>query len=448
MSQTQNIDEAEVSGDSDDERAVRETLAESFEPITSSKQAKFYEKNGQSFEAIRNHYDGAHFFREFETNDGKTPSPFYKALHAEQRALRNGHVSQILTYPDTYLNAVLHLSDQEKHALEQNDLEFFESASRTRQGVIRFLAENPEYLDAIETGGKDILCHAKPGRGKTSFMLWEATIQNAEINDETVIWALTLDELEVLPLAPVMTLFVPEGVTITATAKPADWRLPSVEIALDDVFREVVTYSDPTEIFEKVVPGGIYGVLPDPHFRECERLVGAKYLSAWDAEEDEKDTPLRDFIHALLEVRAKRDVYLHHTTLVIDEYGDLVPENPEDNYHEEKDKVNEYPKRMGKMRKKNGSIVAAAHSLFEPAGEILDKQRWFATFPRTPVPSSSRRGIDNVPLPKEKPRKISTGTAFVWDENNYVEVSWPNPYSRSEWFGEIDIRYPRMEAQK
>jgi hypothetical protein len=77
---------------------------------------------------------------------------------------------------------------------------------------------------------------------------------------------------------------------------------------------------------------------------------------------------------------------------------------------------------------------------------VLEKERWFATFPRTPVPSASRAGLGDVALPSGKPKYLSIGSCYVWDSVNYVEVSWPNPYRRYDWHGEINIRYPGMEA--
>ncbi|MBP1985938.1 hypothetical protein [Halolamina salifodinae] len=427
----------------DGEKIVREMLANDFEPHLTSRQAKYHEKNGrQAFETINRHDDGANMFREF----GMTP--FWKALRREQRALERGEQSPVLQYPETYLNALVHVNDAEKAALEANDMRMFEDTSQTRRKTMEFLAEHPEYHSVLEDGGKDVHGHAKPGRGKSSFLNVVGTVRNAEINNDTIIWALTLDELEVLPLAPWMTILAPAGVDINAVAKPTAYQLPDVEIDLEDIFRDVVRYTDPIDIFEKVVPGGIYGVLPDPHFRLCEELVNATYISGPEADEPNEITPLRDYAHALLEVRAKRDVFLHRTTLIVDEFGDLVPENPEDNEHDEKDKVNEWPKRYGKLRKKDGSMFAMSHSLSEPTHKVLEKERWFATMPRTPVPSSSRAGLGDVALPSGKPKFLDVGSCFIWDSVNYVEVSWPNPYRRYDFQGQVDISYSGVEVRQ
>lgn len=435
----------------DGEQRVKQLLRESFEPHTSSRQAVYHAKNGRvPFSEIDRHDDGEQIFRGFERGleDGrsKTLEPFWKLLESQQRALDRDEPAQVLEFPQTFLNALVHLNDAEKQALEQNDLAMFEDAPRTRRKVLEFLAQHPEYLSVIEDGGKEIHSHAKPGRGKSSFMNMVLGVRNAEINHETVLYALTLDELEILPLAPWTTILKPAGTEVRVTAKPTDYRLPEVEIGLDDVFRDVIEYTDPIDVFEQVVPGGIYGVLPDPEFRQCEEIVNATYLSAWEAEEPTEVTPLRDFTHALLEVRAKHDVYLHPTTLVVDEFGDVVPQNPEDNHHDEHTKVKEWPRRFGKGRKKNLSLGVASHTLDETDSGVLSKERWFATFPRTPVPSSSRSGLGNVPVPRDKPRHMDLGECVVWDSVNYVEISWPNPYRRYDWHGEIVIDYPGMEA--
>lgn len=428
----------------DKEAEVRRLLRESFEPWEKSRQAVYYDR-GQRPEFIEmdRHDDGGRVYQDFGMK------PFHKLLKREQRRLEREGRAQVLEYPSTYLNALVHLNDMEKNLLERNDLSApeIQNAPRTRRKVLEFLAENPEYLRVQEDGGTDFHLHSKPGRGKTSFLNMVGVVRNLEINWDTVLWILTLDELEILPLAPWTTILKPAGVEVKVTAKPSQYWLPDVEVALDDVFRDVVEYTDPVDLFEKVVPGGFYGVLPDPRFRKCEKLVRANYTSAWEAEKPSEVTPLRDFTHAVLEVRAREDVFLHQTTLIKDELGDLLPSNPENNEHDEKTKVKEWPKRYGKARKKNCSFVGASHNLFEIDEDVIRKERWFVQMPKSPVPSSSRAGLGDVPHTKRQVKGLDIGQALVWDSENYVEIGWPNPYRRYDWHGEIDIQYPGMEAQ-
>jgi hypothetical protein len=420
------------------ETRIRQLLADDFDPWEKSRQAVYHDRNGREpFGGIDRHDDGEAMFREFGMK------PFHKVL---ERAERDEHPAY--TFPASYLNAVIHVDDAEIYALERGDLGYFDDAPRTRQRVMQWLARdgNEEILEILSDGGREIHAHAKPGKGKTSFANVIGTIRNAEVNNDTVMWCLTLDELEVLPVAPWMTACVPEGVKIDVEAKPKDYRLPSASIALGDVFRDVIEYSDPVDLFEKVVPGGIYGVFPDPKFRKCEKLTLANYNTAWEADEPGDVTPLRDFTHALLEVRARRDVFLHPTTLVIDEFGDLCPKNPEADASDTHRKVTEYPKRLGKMRKKNGSVIQLSHSLKRIHEDVLEKTRWFATMPQTPTPSSGLSGIGEVPLPDGYTRSMAKGQAAVWNATNYAPISWTNPYRRYDFVGEIAISYPEMEG--
>jgi hypothetical protein len=419
------------------EGGVRRRLAEDFAPWEKSRQAKYHEYNGRRpFSQLQNHDDGEAMYQQF----GMTP--FYKVL---ERAERRDH--PVYRFPAAYLNALLHVDDAEIWALEDGELAIVEDAPRTRRKVMEWVVDHPEVIDVLEDGGREWHAHAKPGKGKTSFANVVGTVRNAEINNDTVLWMLTLEELECLAVAPWMTILKPEGVAVEVEARPKDYRLPDrVSIDLTDVFRDVVEYTDPVDLFEKVVPGGIYGVLPDPRFRECEKLVRAAYNSAWEAEEHVEVTPLRDYIHAVLEVRARHDVFLHQTTMIVDEFGDLCPKNPEADESDLHAKVKEYPKRVGKARKKGLSIFHMSHSLKRIHEDVLEKERWFLTLPETPAPKSGLSGLGECPLPRsDYTSNFSKGEATSWNATNYADITWQNPYRRYDFRGEIHISYPEME---
>lgn len=446
---------------SDKEQAVREQLRRDFNaeywtedadvhPVrrtadvhpSQTRQAIYHDRTDDTqFEDLRHHHDAEEIYWAFPDENDNTLPPFHRIL---ARDARQG--GQATSWPSAYLNHLIHLDDAEMYALERGDLSIFEHAPRSRKRVVELLAK-PEYSDilmAMEDGGTGFHCHAKPGKGKTSFNIHNV-IRSVEVNNETYLWMLTLDECEPLPLAPWMTLAVPEGVTLDATAVPVRQDLPRTTIDPELVFRDTIRYSDPIDLLEQVVPGGIYGVLPDPRFRKCERLVRANYNTAWEADDAGDVTPLRDYSHAVLEARAKRDIYLHPTTMFIDEFGDLCPRNPEANEHDEYRKTKEFPNRLAKGRKKNLSVSVASHSLREVDEDILFKERCWVTFPNTPVPNCS--GIESCPLPKDKPLHIDPGSAFSWDTSNYVELDWPDPYKVQGFRGELKLSYPRMEAK-
>jgi len=420
---------------SDGEEQVRQLLRESFDPWEKSAQAVFHGYDGRLGwdEITQRHNDGERMYKDF----GLTP--FYKVL---QKAERRNH--PIYRFPSAYLDSIIHLDDSEKWALESGDLDALGDVPRTRRLVLEWLAENPDVLAEMSDGGTDIHGHSKPGKGKTSFANILGTVRNTEINNETVLWMLTLDELECLPVAPYMTLLAPAGVAITAEAVPVDPSLPSIEVGLDDVFRDVVRYENPTDVWETVVPGGIYGVLPDPGFRKCEQVTTCSYNRPDEADEPAEVTPLRDWIHAAVEVRAKDDVFLHRTTMIIDEMGDLLPKNPRADASDTYRKVDRWPATYGKARKKNLSVMGFSHSLKRIHEDVLEKERWFATFPKTPTPGDLA-GVGDVALPDGYTNSMNLGEAAVWNSTNYAPISWTNPYRTIAFNGEISLSYPRRE---
>ncbi len=108
---------------------------------------------------------------------------------------------------------------------------------------------------------------------------------------------------------------------------------------------------------QKIVPGGLYAVLPDPLFRGCEQLTQSTYTPAREAENPSEVTPLRDVNFAFLKSRAVDDEFLHPTLMVNDEFSDLVPLNPEADENDTNRKVKDFPKALGKARKKNLSTM-------------------------------------------------------------------------------------------
>ncbi|MFC7047275.1 hypothetical protein ACFQH6_19370 [Halobacteriaceae archaeon GCM10025711] len=420
---------------------VREMLREDFTPHDTSKQALYHEHDGKwRFEDIsQRHHDGEQLYKDLGLK------PFDRVL---EKAAKTGH--PVHRFPDTFLSSIIHTDDRDLLALEEGDLDYFAEQPRTRQRVMAWLADHPEVVEHLDDGGREIHGHSKPGKGKTSFVNVVGVGRNLEVNNDTILWMLmgdesgAIDEFEMLPVVRYMTALVPKDVEIQVTANPVDYRLPEVEVELDDVFRDVVEYEDPVDLFDKVVPGGLYGVLPDPQFRGCERIMAAAYNHPGEVDEPGEVTPLRDFVFAVHKVRAKYDVYLHPTTLIVDEFGDLLPKNPEADASDKHRKVTDWPATYGKMRKKNGSLFAMSHSLKRVHEDVLEKERWFATFPMTPTPSPMS-GLGEVGLPKGYTKHMNKGQAAIWNGLHYAPVSWPNPYRGYEFNGEISISYPEWQ---
>ncbi|MDG5775966.1 hypothetical protein VB773_14255 [Haloarculaceae archaeon H-GB2-1] len=431
------------------EQEVIEQLHGDFEPWTKSRQARYHSDScNKSWSRLEKyHNDGERMYKDF----GLTP--MHKALAKESRksqryGMEDAH--PVYRYPSAYLDALIHIDDAEKWALEdgRTDDPIIAEQPRPRRKVLEWLArpENGHVLDAMGDGGTDLHAHSEPGEGKTSLANMIGGVRMPEVNNETVLWYLTLDELECLPLAPFMTVAVPAGVEIEVEAKPRDHRLPDVEIDLTDVFRDTISYDSPRDLMQQIVPGGLYAVLPDPLFRGCEKLTTATYTPAREAEEPAEVTPLRDNIFAMVTTRAKDDEFLHPTTAIIDEAGDLLPLNPEADENDTNRKVKEYPKVYGKARKKNFSALVLSHSVARIDEGVREKERWFVTMPNTPAPSSTLSGIGKVPIKSDYAMRLSKGEAVVWRNQHFCEISWPNPYRRYEFRGEVSIRYPTREV--
>jgi hypothetical protein len=433
---------------------VLDQLHKDFESWDKSRQA-VYHATEKSWGRLQNyHNDGERIYKDFSDTNRNSMKPFFKKLESLTRTARlegkeNSH--PVYRYPSAYLDAIIHVDDAELWALEEGrtDDDIIADQQRTRRKVLEWLAreENSHVLKAMGDGGTDIWAHSKPGGGKTSFANVIGGIRMPEINNETLLWMLTLDELECLPLAPYMTVAVPEGVEYEVHAKPRNPTLPTTEIELTDVFRDTIEYRTPRDLMTKIVPGGLYAVLPDPLFRGCEKQTTATYTPAREADEPAEVTPLRDVNFAFMDTRAKDDEFLHSTTMVHDEFSDLVPLNPEADENDQNRKVKGYPVSQGKGRKKNLSTMTLSHSVARVDEGVREKTRWFVTMPKTPPPSASLSGIGNVPIDKHYINRFAdrTGRAVIWRDQNYTPIEWPNPYRNYEFRGEISVSYPRRE---
>jgi hypothetical protein len=421
------------------EEDVREWVREEFSSHDKSKQAYYHDSGGTFYleQQGNRHHDGRQIVKHFGAK------PFWKVLEDIEESNHPAY-----RYPSAYLNGLIHVSDSDIWALERGDLDRFADEPVPRRRVMEWLAkpENRQILEAMDDGGIGWHAHSKPGKGKTSAANFLVGGRMTEINNETVLWQLTLEECEILPLAPFTTLAMPEGVRVDIEASPRDDRLPRVSIDPSDVFRDTIRYSDPVDLLEQTCPGAIYGVLPDPHFRGCERLVEAKFTSAWNAEGTEENSSLVEWMHGLVHARAKKDVTLHPTTAVIDEAGDMLPIRPENNDNDLRSKVKSFAEAYGKARKKNLSCIFMSHSLatFEPT--VREKERLWMTMPETPTPSGSLTGLpDDIPIIGNYASRLTKGEATVWNSMNYVDISWPNPYRTYGFEGEISISYPERE---
>lgn len=423
---------------------------------TKSRQARYHANDDvESIDELHTApHDGEKIYQYFSKDTkkaaGRSLKPFHKVLKQGERI---DH--PIVKFPSAYLDALIHVDDAEIWALEDGDIGYFEEqgAPRTRIEVMKWISEHPDVIERLSDGGTDMHAHSKPGKGKTSFGMLPGVVRMMEVNNETVLWPLPADktglveEAEVLPLAPWMTLLRPKGVKIGAEFVPKNPRLDKVDVDLTTPhpFRDVIEYEDPVDILENiVVRGGAYAILPDPRFRECERLTATNYISPWDAEDINEVTRLRHWDHALMAARAKADQFLHPSVQIEDEFSDLVPMNPRADASDTYAKVKSWPEVYGKARKKNHSLLSMSHSISRIDEDVLEKERWFVTMPDTDVPGSVP-GISNPPISKQFMHGKKLGTAVVWNTTRFSEISWSNPYRTIDFRGELNIYYPEWQ---
>lgn len=417
-------------------------------PHTNTKQALAHSR-GESWDVDDIHnrpHDGEFLYRYFGI------SPFHKVLKRLEHQEHN-----VVRFPGAYLDALIHVDDSEIWALEDGDLGYFEEQGvpRTRLEVLKWVADRPDIIGALSDGGTDMHAHSKPGKGKTSFGMLPGIVRLMEVNNETVLWPLPADktgkveEVEMLPLAPFMTLLKPKGVEVAAEFVPKNPRLEKLPVDLSTPFpfRSVIEYEDPIDILENIViQGGAYAILPDPRFRGCQRLTATNYNTPHEAEDISEVTRLRHWDHALLAARAKADQFLHYSTQIEDEFSDLVPMNARADASDTYLKTDQWPEVYGKARKKNHSLISMSHSLKRIDEDVLEKERWFVTMPDTDVPRSVP-GIQNVPVFSDYTKNWDVGSAVIWESTNYADISWENPYRVIDFQGELNIYYPGwMEA--
>ena len=87
-------------------------------------------------------------------------------------------------------------------------------------------------VDEVD-GGTDWLARGKPGTGKSTLANY-LVVRLLEVNDEKVVWRGSSSRSEWLPLAPWTTLYLPDGVDISARHEQKGRRSDPVDLALEE----------------------------------------------------------------------------------------------------------------------------------------------------------------------------------------------------------------------
>lgn len=420
-------------------------ITNAFEPYTASRQAVLIkgQKEDLSDEKIQKKLtnrdlDGERIYLDFGIK------PFYKVLRNLER---KDH--PVAKYPSAYLANLLHLTKYELWELEDQELDL-EQYPKPRRKVLEWVLEDPERIDKLEAGGTDFYAYSKPGKGKTTVAL-DTAIKLMQLNNETCIWAGTSNETEWIPLAPYTTVALPERVKIDVTATPMNPDFGRREISFRDIARDVIYYKNPEDLVKKLIPGQFYVVFPDPHFRECERLTGYNYNDAWSVNDATKVTPTKHWWFAFWRARLHKDLYMHRTSIFIDELRNLLYQGSAKDEHDTLQKVEMWIETMAEARKKNVSFFGMSHTLGEIHHDFRDKLRWIITMNNTPLPEGSVKRIGKCPVPDGWTSKMSKGEAVIWRggrKSHYAPISTPNLKKiGTNWKGEISVTYTGLQRR-
>lgn len=391
--------------------------------------------------------DGANIYRQFGLE------PLNKFLI---RAVRMDH--PVAEHPKALAHFLTHIKDWEQWELDEDDPEFGDIPAKRRQLFEWYLAcdvEDPDEREAakekrterLRPGGTGLLLHGEQGVTKTTAMIW-IVANIMEVNqEENVLWFSTLDDTEWITFAPWATVCLPSGVDVRVTANPhsREYRdLGAFEIDMDYICRQVIRYDDPRDLLSTLAdrrPGQFYVVYPDPHFRRCQALTGYSYDSIWDVNNSEEATKLHHFWFGLSEELYHGSEYNYWTTMVGDEAHKWLRSGKGNDEHDWWDKIDDWATNYGDARKKRVSFLGSIHKWNKVNRMVKDMIRWGGTMNGEDFPSEA-------PLSGKNKGDQGLGDFVIWNNLEWNHVGYPNLKKGFSVSGDIEVVYPRFEAEK
>jgi hypothetical protein len=453
MSQTQTLRQPVDSQD-----GLREQIEEVLEPHTLSAQAR-------GDPSSERHNDGERIYKDFSIE------PFHKYIARGER-----HDKNVATYPSAWVTPLLHLNEREIELVEELtgrvDYDFrdphpsheaLEGFPRQRAKMIEWVADDDgdrlppnavgsRTIDAWTAGGTDCQIYGAPGSGKSTLAQFIATVLT-QLNNETVLWADTLDDsgtnerLEWLPLAPYIDIAVPEGIPITVRIVPEDPTLDEFELDLEEICRDVVRYSSPRDLNRQLLPGQIYVVFPDPLLRGCDDVSQWTYtppsrVTPIGEEGPDSSTPTDHWWFAWMAARITHDDFVHWTSVILDEAGNVLDPDARKDEHDSYQKVKWWSQKFADARKKGVSLFTLCHALSEIHQLQRRKQRWWLTMSgMSPPINETMPGNKSCPMEVDYTTSMPKGKAQVWNTRNYASISWPNLKRQGRIDAEISIDF-------
>ncbi|WP_188977472.1 hypothetical protein [Halocalculus aciditolerans] len=428
---------------------LREQIAETFASHTTSAQATGDFGNGR-------HNDGENIYKDFSL------PPLHRYLHKAEK-----HGKAVATHPGSFVNAVTHVTGRDLDYLGYvaDDVEYrpedpdphpaFEDEPRLRGKLLEWLAADDRRWGSLSDSGTDLQMHGEPGSGKSTFGQFLATILT-QANNETVLWADTMDEsgvserTEWLSLAPWITVALPDGLPVEVRVTPTDPSLSPFTIDLTDLVRDVVRYKSPRDLNKKLTPGQIYVVYPDPLFRGCNEVSRFDYHAPGDVTPDGEDgpnssTPVNQWWFAYMAARITHNDFVHFTSLLLDEAGNLLDPDAEKDDHQSYQKVKWFAEKFADARKNGVTVVTMTHALSELHPKYRKKQRWWATLAGNSPPVGKKLpGEKRCPLETDLTSRMPTGQGVVWSTNKFAPIAWPNMKSRRRVDAKFELVFPTV----
>lgn len=455
---------------------TRRELLDQFESITDPHETS---QQAVGDHGGNRHVDGDHIHKEIGVGDDAGMEPFYKYL---ARCERKGKT--LARYPGAGLAPLLHVTEREVDVLRQIQTEWEpsdahpthevlrEESRRLRGKVLEWVAAddgdrlpgNASASKTVETltdKGTDIQIHGEPGGGKSTLALWIA-VTLMQLNNETVLWADTLDDegatnerAEWLALAPWATLALPASHDVDARLAPEYHGLADVHLDLEDVARDVLRYDGPGDLVRQLEPGQFYVVYPDPLHRGCSDASRFRYwtpdaVTPPDEEGPNQATPADQWWFAFWAARISRDEFLHPTTVILDEGGNVLDEDARKDAHDTYQKCKWFRDKFADARKKGLSFVTMTHSLSELFPKFRQKQRWFFTPGGTSAPvGRTLPGGKECPLPSDFMHHYGAGEGVLWKaDGTYAPMSWPNIKGKYQLDAELSLEFsPRRGSR-
>ena len=297
-------------------------------------------------------------------------------------------------------------------------------------------------------GGTDFLARGKPGSGKSTLGN-HFSLRMMEENREVVNWRGSPSRSEWLPLAPWATLLLPSGVDVSPRLVPKDKGNRPVDIRVEDLerlVRDVVYYDDPLDILQNYQhPGQFHVIYPDPRMTGCQTIYEGSSTKSYDEPSREQlfheEDPASHFWFAFLLARLEFVETAEFTTLVLDEIGDICPQDASKDAFGSYQKIKMLRDLWIDLRKYGLTAVMFSHSEADVHQLIRRKVRWRVQMPKTSNPTSAGGvvGFEKVPMTQDLTSSWDAGDGLIYTESDFDMFSWSNYSAETPYKLKIDL---------